>query len=117
MTVKPIVLIVEDEADSRETLRELLELEGYRVETAVNGKEALDRISAIGDENCVVLLDLFMPVLDGWQVIEQLRTEGRLSKTKVLITTSARHKAPSGIPVLEKPLDFDKMLRAVESFA
>jgi CheY-like chemotaxis protein len=113
--VKPIVLVVEDEEDSRETLRELLELEGYQVQTAANGQEALDRLDAIGSEDCVVLLDLFMPVLDGWQVLDQLRRDGRLPRTKIVITTSAAHRAPEGVPVLEKPLDFSRMLRAVEA--
>ena len=71
-----VVLVVEDEAESRDTLRELLELEGYKVETASDGKAALEVLETI--DPCVVLLDLFMPVMDGWQVIDRLRTDGRL---------------------------------------
>jgi CheY-like chemotaxis protein len=108
------VLVVEDEEESRETLRELLELEGYRVLTAVNGQEALDALSASGDEICIVLLDLFMPVLDGWQVVETLRADGRLDSTKIVIITSAAYRAPSGLPVFEKPLDLDKVMSAVQ---
>jgi CheY-like chemotaxis protein len=108
------VLIVEDEKESRETLRDLLELEGYRVETAVNGREALDRLNADGDPICIMLLDLFMPVMDGWQVIDQLKADGRLGKTQVVIITSAAYKAPAGIPVFEKPLNLDKVMSEVE---
>jgi CheY-like chemotaxis protein len=107
------ILVVEDEAESRETLRELLEIEGYTVATAVNGREALDTLSAIGDEICVVLLDLAMPVMDGWQVIDQLRRDGRLDTTRIVITTSAAHRAPAGLPVFEKPLDLDKVMKTV----
>ena len=108
------VLVVEDEKESRDTLRDLLELEGYQVETAVNGREALDRLNASGDEICIVLLDLFMPVMDGWQVIDQLRADGRLDKTQIVIITSASYKAPPGLPVFEKPLDLDKVMSEVE---
>jgi CheY-like chemotaxis protein len=111
---KSVVLIVEDEKESRDTLRELLELEGYRVETAVNGQEALDALAAGGDKICIVLLDLFMPVMDGWQVIDQLKADGRLSSTQVVIITSAPYRAPAGLPVFQKPLDLDKVMSAVQ---
>src|SRR5438128_4425989 len=101
------ILVVEDEADSRESLREILELEGYKVRTAVNGREALDTLNAIGDQICIVLLDLFMPVMDGWQVINELRATGRLATTQVVIITSAAHRAPAGVPVFQKPLDLE----------
>jgi CheY-like chemotaxis protein len=111
---KSFVLVVEDETESRETLRDLLELEGYEVRTAANGREAMDLLNTSGDRVCIMLLDLFMPVMDGWQVIDQLRADGRLGKTQVLIITSAAYKAPTDIPVLEKPLDLDKVMSAVQ---
>jgi len=107
------ILVVEDEADSRETLREILELEGYKVRTAVNGREALDTLDAIGDQICIVLLDLFMPVMDGWQVINELKATGRLATTQVVVITSAAHRAPAGIPVFQKPLDLEKVMNQV----
>jgi CheY-like chemotaxis protein len=108
-----IVLIVEDETESRETLRDLLELEGYTVETAPNGRAALEVMATL--EPCVVLLDLFMPVMDGWQVIDRLRTDGRLGKMNVLVMTSAAHRAPADLPVFEKPLNLEKLMRIVET--
>ena len=115
MLPKPIVLIVEDEEESRETLQELLELEGYRVQTASNGKEALVRLDEIGDDGCIMLLDLFMPVMDGWELVDKLRADGRLDRIKIVVTTSASHQAPAGFPVFEKPLDIDKLLRTVDA--
>jgi two-component system, chemotaxis family, chemotaxis protein CheY len=111
---KSVVLVVEDEKDSREALQELLELEGYRVQTAVNGREALDAINTSGDRICIVLLDLFMPVMDGWQVVDQLRADGRLDDTKIVIITSAPYRAPAGLPVFPKPLDLDKVIGEVQ---
>jgi two-component system chemotaxis response regulator CheY len=108
-----VILVVEDEAESRDTLRELLELEGYTVKTAADGRAALEVLETI--EPCVVLLDLVMPVMDGWQVIDRLRADGRLAKMNVLVTTSAKHRAPADLPVLEKPLNLDKLIRIVDS--
>ena len=106
-----VVLVVEDEAESRDTLRELLELEGYTVETAPDGKAALALLDTLNP--CVVLLDLFMPVMDGWQVIDQLRTDGRLGKMNVLVITSAGHRAPDDLPVFQKPVKLDKLISTI----
>ena len=108
-----VVLVVEDEAESRDTLRELLELEGYTVETACDGKAALEVLETI--DPCVVLLDLFMPVMDGWQVIDRLRTDGRLGRMNILVITSAGHRAPSDLPVLQKPLNLAKLISTIEA--
>jgi CheY-like chemotaxis protein len=113
-TAKSIILIVEDEKESRDTLKELLEFEGYEVETAVNGQEALDALNISGDRICIMLLDLFMPVMDGWQVVDQLRADGRLGTPQVVIITSAPYRAPAGLPVFAKPLDVDKVISAVQ---
>lgn len=110
MSERPIVVIVEDEEDSREILRELLEYHGHQVRTAANGREALALIDELGAQACVMLLDLFMPVLDGWQVYEQLKARGQLAMVDVLVTTSAPHRAPVGATVLEKPVDIPKLL-------
>ncbi|HET9988308.1 MAG TPA: response regulator [Kofleriaceae bacterium] len=117
MTSKPLLLLVEDEEDSRETLKELLEIAGYQVRTAGDGRQALDAVAALGETSFVMLLDLFMPVMTGLEVIETLRGDGRLPATKIVITTSAPHHAPSGIPVCRKPIDLKLLLRAVSALA
>src|SRR4030095_10251325 len=115
---KSTILVVEDEKESRDSLREILEFEGYHVETAVNGQEALEALEAGGDRICIVLLDLFMPVMDGWQVIDQLRADGRLDSTQIVIITSAPYRAPTrlpgALPVFQKPLDLDKVIGEVQ---
>ncbi len=106
-----VVLVVEDDAESRDTLRELLELEGYAVETAPNGQAALAVLETL--DPCVLLLDLFMPVMDGWQVLDRLRADGRLGSMNVLIITSAEHRAPPDFPVFQKPLKLDKLISTI----
>jgi CheY-like chemotaxis protein len=107
---RPLVVIVEDEEDSRETLQELLEHHGHEVRSAADGRQALELLDEVGDRRCIVLLDLFMPVLDGWGVYEQLKASGRLHRLRVLFTTSAPHRAPADATVLEKPLDIPRLL-------
>ncbi|MEP6918099.1 MAG: response regulator [Acidobacteriota bacterium] len=60
------VFIVEDDLDTREMLEHFLRMQGFQVETAANGKVALERLNG-GTRASVILLDLMMPVMDGWQ--------------------------------------------------
>ena len=67
----PYILVVDDDADFREGLRLALEMKGYQVEEAANGKEALDRIEQ--KPPLLVLLDLQMPVMNGRELLQKLR--------------------------------------------
>ena len=71
------ILVVDDERAVRESLRRALELEGYEIELAADGHEALDRLQANGDpQPDAVILDVLMPVLDGLEVCRRLRRSG-----------------------------------------
>jgi CheY-like chemotaxis protein len=80
------VLIAEDNAINRELLRELLEARGYAVLEAGNGQEALHMIEQ--DRPNIVLLDLGMPVLDGFGVIRKIRENPQLAALPVLAVTA-----------------------------
>lgn len=67
------ILIVEDNPEVRETLQDVFELEGFRVRTAEDGEVGLRLLDEIG-RPCLIVLDLMMPVMDGWQFLEALRT-------------------------------------------
>jgi CheY-like chemotaxis protein len=66
------VLLVEDEEDLRETMRDALELNGYGVIAARDGQEALEQLDLV-DNICVILLDLVMPRMNGWDFFATLR--------------------------------------------
>ncbi len=68
------ILIVEDEPNVRETLKDILELEGFCVATAENGQDALGRLQSY-EHPCLILLDLMMPVMNGWQFLEALEAK------------------------------------------
>ena len=110
------LLIVEDEEDLREMLRDALERRGFHVVTASNGQEALAAIPQI-KHLCLVLLDLFMPEMNGWDFFDALKSKLDWQKIPVIITTSAPDRAPAGADrVLQKPLSLDRVVAAVQEF-
>lgn len=108
-----VVVVVEDEEDTRELLQELLEGRGYRVVTAQDGVEALAVLRSTGLV-CFVLLDLMMPTLDGFGVLTALAADPGLSRLRVCISTSAPDKAPPGLMCLPKPLDIERLFAVVD---
>src|SRR3982751_26242 len=93
---KHTALIVEDEEELREIMREALELNGYLVVTAEDGRDALAKIADI-DHVCVVILDLLMPVMDGWSFFAKMRERAELASIPVVVHSSAPAKAPLGV--------------------
>lgn len=80
------ILIAEDNPVNRELLRELLEMQGYEVFEACNGEEALTMLSGLRPD--LVILDLGMPVLDGFGTIERIRADPALAGLPVLAATA-----------------------------
>jgi CheY-like chemotaxis protein len=118
MAHAPTVLIVDDDPAIRKMLVEVLSLEGYPTETAVNGREALDLLSRGGAR--VVLLDLLMPVLDGRGVMAALQADPTERARHKVILVSAVHNLEGARDlepdsVLSKPFTVDQLLNVVES--
>jgi CheY-like chemotaxis protein len=110
------VLVIEDEQELREMIREALELNGYRVVTADEGQAALDAISNI-ENLCLVLLDLLMPGMNGWDFFDKLRALPGFADVPVVVHTSVPSRAPIGATrVVQKPLAFDRLLSVVQEF-
>ena len=110
------VLVVEDEDDLRESMRDALELNGYAVVAAHEGQEALDQLDRI-EHVCVVLLDLLMPGMNGWEFYEKLRTRPDLADVPVVVHTSAPSRAPAGVTrVVQKPVELTRLLSLVREY-
>ena len=113
----PSILVVEDDEGAREALSDILREEGFDVRLAANGREALEQLEG-GMRPCVILLDLVMPVMDGWEFRQrQLRHEG-LAPIPVVVLTATTGDGPEAVPasdVLRKPVDFDALLARVET--
>ena len=108
-----MIMIVDDEADIRDSLEEYFQYEGYSVTTAADGAQALASLQQ-GELPCVIILDLLMPVLDGIQMYQTMRADPRLSAVPVIISTSDPRRAPSGVLIMKKPVNLPSLLRAVE---
>jgi CheY-like chemotaxis protein len=116
--LRPTVFIVEDDVDTREMLGRFLELEGYHVESAANGKLALERLDA-GMPACVILLDLMMPVMDGWQFRREQARHAALADIPVIIVSAAGRDRIQQIDAdayLLKPIDLDELLAQVTQY-
>jgi CheY-like chemotaxis protein len=109
-------LIVEDDEGIRETLRFALELEQYEVFTAANGHEGLQQLSQIPRPN-LILLDLMMPVMNGWEFADALEKDMLLMTIPVVLVTAYGDRADSirAHGVVKKPVDLDSLLQTVES--
>jgi CheY-like chemotaxis protein len=114
--VMSCILIVEDDMDIREALEQILEGEGYQVVSAPNGKVALDRMREFKPQ--LVLLDLMMPVMNGWQFRQNQRQDDALAHVPVVIISadgSARREATAmGVQgFMQKPIELEDLLGVV----
>ena len=113
-----MVLIVEDDPDTREMLGKFLELEGFQVETAANGQLALDKLQG-GVRPGVIVLDLMMPVMDGWEFRRrQLKDENLATIPTIVVSAAGRDRMAqvSADAYLAKPIDMDELLSRVSGF-
>jgi two-component system OmpR family response regulator len=112
------VLVVEDDADTRETIADLLRDHGYRVVAVADGRAAEAYLKHNPEPDCVVL-DLWMPEMTGWTLAEEMR-QGRLPNIPTIVVTAADphwgYPAPAPL-VLRNPLRPDKLLEAVQKLA
>jgi len=107
------VLIVEDDDDIRQTFSELLGDAGYTPICACNGAEALDRLQR-PDRPCVIVLDLMMPVMTGWQFLEHRQKEPSLLAIPVIVVSAARGDVPAGATAyLRKPMSAETFVGLV----
>jgi CheY-like chemotaxis protein len=112
------VLVVDDDAEIRQALAELLEDEDYGVRLAANGKEALELVSA-GLRPDVILLDVMMPVMDGWHFLSARLKYPELVEVPIIIISAGQeaereaHKV-GVFEVAKKPLHVDDLIRRIE---
>lgn len=113
---KPTILVVDDHDDLRDAIAVLLESEGYEVLDAPNGREALKYLSSAKSHVAAIVLDLAMPVMDGWQFLAARRANPALSEIPTIVVTGVsdakrRHSELGDIAVFTKPFHFDELIR------
>lgn len=111
------ILIIEDDFDIREALKDALELEGYHVLTAKNGKEGLETLLTVASP-CLVLLDMMMPVMGGREFLHELKKDATLMPIPVFIVSAIADKVNTdgAVGFIKKPADLDVVLKMVERY-
>jgi CheY-like chemotaxis protein len=111
------ILVVEDDEDIRDSLREALESDGYQVVTAEDGKEGLQALDEM-PRPCLILLDLMMPVMNGWQFLEKMKEDTTLATIPVVAVTAAgdRGNTAQADMLIKKPVNLDHLLEVIKRY-
>jgi CheY-like chemotaxis protein len=114
------ILVVEDDADIRDAMVGILESEGYAVSAASDGADALAQLQT-GTRPCIILLDLMMPVMDGWTFCKEKDKDPALATIPVVVVSAVARHDPRNACVrsvdhLAKPLNVAKLLAAVQLY-
>jgi CheY-like chemotaxis protein len=113
------ILVIDDDPDLRETVLLLLADHGYGVSAVASGREALDLL-ATGHRPDLILLDLMMPEMNGWQFLDHVRADPALASIPVVIMTAHPDAGPLVAPAreaLRKPFDAAVLLGAIARHA
>jgi CheY-like chemotaxis protein len=115
------VMIVEDDLEARESLAAVLTSEGYAVVAAEHGQAALEQLRKSPADFCLIILDLFMPVMNGWAFRDAQVKDPNLARIPVVVisadASAARRAAGLGIAAaMTKPVDFDRFLAVVGEY-
>jgi two-component system chemotaxis response regulator CheY len=118
----PRVLVVDDDSYIRDVVAQLLESEGYTVEEATNGVEALTIVNDAARRPDLILLDLMMPVMDGWEFARRMDEHHPPVNIPIVVLTAARLpperlRVPGARAVLAKPFDLEELLGYVARLA
>lgn len=114
-----VVLVVEDDVDCLDALVDVLSYDGYRVQTACHGLDAIQKLES-GPRPDVILVDLMMPVMNGWQFLERLRADPRFSTIPVIVLSADGRLDKwrdelDAASCLAKPLELEPLLAAVSA--
>jgi CheY-like chemotaxis protein len=106
------VLVVEDDPDIRDAVATELELDGFQVFRAENGARALEVLRTMPHPS-LILADLMMPVMDGWQLIRALSQDDRLATLPVVVVSATHQDGPQGFRRVKKPIELDDLMKIV----
>ena len=112
------VLVVDDDTDVRESMADILRIEGLEAVVARDGGEALHLLQTRGDKPSLILLDLMMPRMSGWVLLEHLGRDRALASIPVCVVSASGAALPRGArAMLSKPFDMQRLLEVVATHA
>jgi signal transduction histidine kinase len=109
------ILVIEDDAELREAMQETLSLRGHEVMSASNGREALHRMRIVRPD--LVILDLMLPVMDGWQFRAEIKRDPALADTPIVVISGSDSPTAAAVDAdlyMTKPIDPRTLLHAIE---
>lgn len=117
------ILVVEDDIDIRETISQVLEVEGYPVSSAANGAEAVMLLEKIPGP-CLILLDLMMPTMNGWEFLEKQKADTVFASLPVVVISALPASSALGntkavekaVGYIKKPVSLDALMEVVQQY-
>ena len=113
----PAILVVDDDDDIRDLLTDLLESQGYTVQRAVDGVEALQCLRSDPHAFGLVLVDVMMPGMNGWQFLSAYRQDLALAHIRIIMLSAgavvAGDAVADDVPFVKKPFDVERLLDLV----
>jgi CheY-like chemotaxis protein len=112
------ILVIEDDHDARDSLRSLLEDFGYQVLTAADGLSAFELLRSGKPRPSMILLDLMMPIMDGWTFAEEIEARGEFSQIPIVIMSAFPEPTTpeSAVAFCQKPLHISSLLKLIEQY-
>jgi CheY-like chemotaxis protein len=116
------ILVVDDDMDIRELLTELLRDQGFAVQSAANGQEALSRLADATPAPSLIFLDLMMPVMNGWELVQALQRQAQYRQIPVVLISADRdvmaHAEALGARMyLQKPIELKALLEIAKQYS
>lgn len=112
------VLLIDDDAAILQMMHDVLEIEGYQISVARNGAEAIEILRRASPLPCVILLDLMMPVLNGWEFLDFQRNDPKFKDIPLVICSAYQESAKAINPAayLKKPLHYQPLVETIKKF-
>lgn len=112
------ILIIEDDESIRESMKNVLELNGFQVAVAADGQEAIQCLGTLPELPCVILLDMMMPGMNGWQFLDFQRANPKYAGIPVIVCTALKATAHTvrASAILPKPVELKLLIAAVKAF-
>ena len=111
------ILVAEDDTGLRDVVAEILQSSGYEVVPVDDGKQAIDYLNMAEEASAAVLLDLMMPVVNGWDCLHMMRSDDRLWSIPIVVMSEAEQGGMGADMFLRRPFRVDDLLETIDHFA
>lgn len=111
-----LVMIVEDNADLRHLYQLAVRNEGFKSLAAGDGQDALQILRTTEDLPRLIILDLMMPIMDGWQFLEEKEKDPAIKSIPVVVCSASRDSIPTGLQFIRKPVDLSKLVELLHQY-